>query len=129
MRQYLININGSGGAYVPISAKSVVRRLEMIEDSSANAGVFQGITYQFDDGSGTVPNTPSSTVYTVIPSAIQPEVYPVVIGEAVPENMGYGRVIGTPPDNSGGYSIPATVLANVRSATATATVLRVTEYN
>ena len=38
MRQYLLNINGSAGAYVAISAKSVVRRLEMTEDSSFPSG-------------------------------------------------------------------------------------------
>lgn len=128
MKSRLVAVNGSGGAYVPISATSVVRRLEMIEDGSANAGVAQGFTYQFDDGQGTVPNTPSANVYTVLPTATEPNTEPVVIGEYIPQGAGYGRVIGTPPDASGGYTIPATLLANVRSLSATATILRVTEY-
>lgn len=121
----LVNVNGSGGAFVTISATSVTRRVEVIEDGSANAGVGQGLAYQFDDGFGTTPNVPNTTVtYT-----IEPQTEPIILGEVVPFGMGYGRVIGTPPDNSGGYSIPATPLINVRSASATATVVRVSEFS
>jgi hypothetical protein len=120
----LIAVNGSGGAFVAVSATSVTRRVEIIEDGSANAGVGQGLQIQFDDGFGTVPNVPNTAnTYTV-----EPVSEPFTLGEPIPQGAGYGRVIGTPPDNSGGYSIPATPLANVRSASATATIIRVNEY-
>jgi hypothetical protein len=120
----LIAINGSGGAYVTVSATMVTRRVEILEDYSANAGVGQGLAYQFDDGSGSVPNTPNTAhTYT-----IGPQTEPIILGEPIPQGAGYGRVIGTPPDASGGYTIPATPLINLRSASATATTVRVTEF-
>src|SRR5579862_1011840 len=116
----LININGSGGAWTAVSATQVTRRVEVIEDFSANAGVGQGLAYQFNDGSV----TPFTTVYEVAPQS-----EPIILGAPIPQNKGYGLVIGTPPDASGGYSIPATLLINLRSATATATTVRVTEFD
>jgi hypothetical protein len=38
-------------------------------------------------------------------------------------------VIGTPPDNSGGYTIAATLLINLRSASTNTTIVRVTEFD
>lgn len=125
----LISVNGSGGAFVTVSATCVTRRVEVIEDASANAGVAQGLSYQIDDGNGTTPNVPNTAAtYTVIPTATEPNTEPIILGESIPQGAGYGRVVGTPTDNSGGYSIPATPLANIRSASATATVIRVTEF-
>src|ERR1700677_1538438 len=121
----LIALNGSGGAFVTVSATSVTRPVEIIEDGSVNAGVAPGLQYQIDDGFGTVPNVPNTaTTYT-----IEPQTEPIILGEPIPQGAGYGRVIGTPPDNSGGYSIPATPLINLRSASATATSVRVSEFD
>jgi hypothetical protein len=116
----LITLNASGGAFVAVSATQVTRRVEIIEDGSANAGVGQGIAYQFNDGSA----TPFTTIYT-----IEPQSEPIILGTPIPQGAGYAMVIGTPPDRSGGYSIAATLLINLRSASATSTIARVTEFD
>lgn len=121
----LVTLNATGGAFITVSATMVTRRVEVIEDGSADGGTGQGLQYQFDDGFGAVPNTPN----TAKTYQIQPQTEPIILGEVVPFGMGYGRVIGTPPDNSGGYSIPATPLINLRSATASTTIVRVTEFS
>ena len=113
----LININGSAGAFVPVSATQVTRYVEIIEDGSVTA---QGIQVQFADGQ----TPPFTQIRTVLPPA-----QPFKLGTPVPFGHGYGLVIGTPPDNSGGYSIPATLLCNLRSATATGTTVAFTEFD
>lgn len=120
----LISLNGSAGAFVTVSATSVTRRVEIIEDGSANAGVGQGLIYQFDDGNGTTPNTPN----TAVTYQIEPQTEPIILGEPIPQGAGYGRVVGTPADNSGGYSIPATPLINLKSASTSTTIVRVSEF-
>lgn len=116
----LITLNGSGGAFVAVSATQVTRRVEVIEDGSANGGTGQGLAYQFNDGSA----TPFTTVYT-----IEPQSEPIVLGTPVSQNDGFGLVIGIPADNSGGYQLAATLLINLQSASANTTVVRVTEFD
>jgi hypothetical protein len=116
----LINLNGSGGAFVAVSATQVTRRVEILEDGGANAGVGQGLQYQFNDGSA----TPFSTTYT-----IEPQTEPIKLGTPIPWGEGYGLVIGTPADSSGGYSLAATLLINLKSASTNPTVVRVTEFD
>ena len=70
-----VNLNGSAGAFVAVSATQVTRRVEIIEDGSANAGTGQGLAYQFNDGSA----TPFVTVYT-----IEPQSEPIISGLADP---------------------------------------------
>ena len=77
----LITLNGSGGAFVAVSATQVTRRVEIIEDGSANGGTGQGIAYQFNDGSA----TPFTTTYT-----IEPQSEPIVLGTPVPQGAGFG---------------------------------------
>jgi len=38
-------------------------------------------------------------------------------------------VIGTPADNSGGYALAPTLLINLKSASTTSTIVRVTEFD
>jgi hypothetical protein len=116
----LITLNGNGGAFVAVFATQVTRRVEIIEDGSANGGTGQGLAYQFNDGS----STPFTTIYT-----IEPQTEPIVLGIPVPQGAGFGSVIGTPPDNSGGYTIAATLLINLISATTNTTIVRVTEFD
>jgi hypothetical protein len=116
----LITLNGNAGTFTPIHATQVTRRVEVIEDGGANAGTAQGLIYQFDDGSP----TPFATYYQ-----IEPQSEPLVLGAPIPQHTGYGLVLGNGPDNSGGYSIPATLLLNLKSATASGTVVRVTEFD
>jgi hypothetical protein len=47
----------------------------------------------------------------------------------VPQGAGFALVVGTPPDNSGGYAIAATLLINLRSASTNTTIIRVTEFD
>jgi hypothetical protein len=116
----LINLNGSAGAFVPVSATQVTRRVEVIEDGSANGGTGQGMQYQFDDGS----TTPFTTTYT-----IEPQSEPIILGTPIPQGHGYGMVIGKPAESSGGYSMVATLLINLKSASANTTIVRVTELD
>jgi len=90
------------------------------EDGSANGGTGQGLAYQFNDGSA----TPFTTTYT-----IEPQQEPIVLGTPVPQGAGYSPVVGTPPDKSGGYTLAATLLINLRSASANTTIVRVTEFD
>ena len=119
-RTRLVTLNGSGGAFVAVSATTVTRRVEIIEDGSANGGTGQGIAYQFNDGSA----TPFTTTYT-----IEPQSEPIVLGSPIPQGEGFGLVIGTPPDRSGGYTLAATLLINLRSASVNSTIVRVTEHD
>jgi hypothetical protein len=116
----LIALNGSAGAFTPVYATQVTRRVEIIEDGSANGGTGQGIVYQFNDGSA----TPFTTIYT-----IEPQSEPIVLGTPVSQGTGSALVIGTPPDNSGGYSLAATLLINLKSASTNTTIVRVTEFD
>jgi len=119
-RTRLITLNGSAGAFVAVSATQVTRRVEIIEDGSANGGVGQGITYQFNDGSP----TPFTTIYT-----IEPQTEPIILGSPVAQGAGYSLTLGTPVDKSGGYSLSATLLINLRSASTSSTAVRVTEFD
>jgi hypothetical protein len=116
----LISLNGSGGAFTAVSATTVSRRVEVIEDGSANGGTGQGLSYQFNDGS----TTPFTTIYT-----IEPQSEPIVLGTPVPLGAGFGLVLGTPADRSGGYTLAATLLINLRSASTSSTIVRVTELD
>jgi hypothetical protein len=116
----LISLNGSGGAFTAVFATQVTRRVEIIEDGSANSGIGQGLAYQFNDGS----STPFTTTYT-----IEPQTEPIILGNPIPTGTGYSPVIGTPAENSGGYSLAATLLINLKSASTTSTVVRVTEFD
>ena len=116
----LISLNSSAGAFIAVSATQVTRRVEVIEDGSANGGTGQGLAYQFNDGSA----TPFTTIYT-----IEPQSEPIVLGTPVPQGGGYALTLGIPADNSGGYSLAATLLINLRSASANTTIVRVTEFD
>lgn len=116
----LITLNGSAGAFVPVFATQVTRRVEIIEDYSANGGVGQGLQVQFADG-----NTPQ---YTQIRS-VAPQSEPFIIGAPIPQNQARGLVVGTPVDKSGGYTILATLLCNLRSASTTGTIVSFTEFD
>jgi hypothetical protein len=74
------------------------------------------------NGDGSAP--PFTTTYT-----IEPQSEPIVLGTPVPQGAGFGFVIGLPPDNSGGYTLAATLLVNLKSASANTTIVRVTEFD
>ncbi len=120
MKTRLVAINGSGGAFTPISATQICRRVDIVEDASGAAGVAQGLAYQYDDG-----QVPAFTaIYEIAPAN-----EPLRIGDSIAEGNAFGPVVGIPAQSSGGSSTPATLLCRLRSLTATGTVVRVTEWD
>lgn len=131
-----IAINGGAGAYTTVLATQWTWRAEILEDFSANAGVGQGLEYLYPDPT-TNPANPSwigiagSTANPVTATAgfkIGPQTEPIILGEPLPLGGGSSPTIGTGPDNSGGYVIAATPLIMIRSASATATAIRITQF-
>jgi len=137
--QYLLAINGSAGAFVNVQAKSTVRRLVIEEspiklDGSANA--LQGLL-QYK-----LPNDNSNAGFTTIFEAVggnteaaegQVIVAKIELGNKPGQIGAWGEVIGQLGQPIVGSNPPglttATIMAQLRSGTATATVVLVTEYN
>jgi hypothetical protein len=65
-----------------------------------------------------------TTTYT-----IEPQSEPIVLSGPLAAGAGFGLVLGTPADNSGGYALAATLLVNLRSASTNTTTVRVTEFD
>lgn len=132
-----IAINGSAGAYITVLATQWTWRAEVLEDFSANAGVGQGLQYLLPDPKSPNPTVPSwlgqagstaTPVTATVGFEIGPQTEPIILGQPLPLGGGSAPTIGTGPDNSGGYSIAATPLIMIRSASATATAIRITEF-
>jgi hypothetical protein len=119
-----IAINANTRAYTTVLATMPTRRVEILEDYSANAGVGQGLQYMLPDNSSSDPSNPTWDG----PFSIAPQTEPVILGEPVPQGHGYGAVLGHGPDASGGYTLAATPLIQIRSASATDTTIRVSEF-
>jgi hypothetical protein len=112
----LVNLNGSGGAFVQILATIPCRKMTAIEDYSANAGVGQGLEYQ-------LPGDDFTQVFS-----IAPQTEPIVLEDQSYEG-GPGSMLGNGPGFITGFGeTTGTPLINLRSATATATVVRITEF-
>jgi hypothetical protein len=135
--RYIVDINGSAGAFVQILAKSPVRRVTIEESPITSAGVnnpLQGlIDYQ-------IPNDNTPNGFTTVFRAVggnteaaegQVEVAKIMLGNPIAQHAEGGEIIGNGPNVIVGMigGTPATQLANVRSGTATATSVMVTEYN
>lgn len=107
----LIALNGNTGAYTPIAATIPARSVEIVEDGSVAA---QGLEVQFpQDGYGTTDTYGAGT--------------PIEI-----EGAGHDGVCGLPVQNAangaGAFNYRAAdVYCQARSATATATTVRVVE--
>jgi hypothetical protein len=120
-KERVVAINGSGGAFTPIFFTQLCRRVEIIEDASVNAGVKQGLAYQ-------VANDGSTNGFTNTQSMDGSD-EPLVLGEQVPEWAGGGAILGNGADASGGFTIPATRMVNLRSLSATSTSVRIREFS
>jgi hypothetical protein len=134
-----ITLNNDAGAYTIVSATQWTWRAEIIEDFGANGGVGQGLQYLLPDPKSMYPDTPNwlgtagSTGNTAVTAAtvgfeIGPQTEPIILGQPLPMGGGYAPTIGHGPDASGGYTLPATQLIQIRSASATGTTIRITEY-
>jgi len=126
---YILDINGDGGAFVNVVARSTVRRL-VIEESSITAegaaNPLQGvIDYQ-------IPNDGTANGFTTVFRS-QQEAIKLPDGADTPSRMYQGEIIGQLGQPIVGANPPglttATTMAKVRSGTATATSVKVTEYN
>lgn len=132
--RYLLDINGSGGAFTPILAKSPVTRLVVDESQITAEGatnVPQGvIDYQ-------IPNDDTAsgfgeTLRAVAASSdiIGSASLPIVLGNPIRQHGGGGEIIGQPGQPIVGFgTTAATTMILVRSGTATGTTVMVTEYN
>jgi len=119
-----IALNGSGGAWVVISATIVSRYAEAIEDFVSNGGAAQGIEYQFpsvDEGVVTWPGP----VLSLPPSA-----EPLQLGDKATLFTKTGPILGQPGQQIIGQPAAqaATPIVRMRSASATATTINFTEY-
>lgn len=133
----IIDINGSGGAWVSIMATSTVRRL-VVDESQITAedaaNTPQGvIDYR-------IPNDGTPKGFTTIFRAsasdegiIGAEGLPIVLGNPIGQHEMAGEVIGQLGQPIVGIPTAniaaATTMIQVRSGTATGTSLVVTEYN
>jgi len=126
---YLLDINGDGGAFVPVVARSTVRRL-VIEESSitaeGDANAIQG-TLQYQ-----IPNDGTPDGFTTI-FQTQQESIKLPDGADTPSRMYQGEIIGQLGQPIVGNDPPglttATTMVMVRSGTGTGTTVKVTEYN
>ena len=112
----LYNLNNNAGAFTSIPSTIPARRVEIREDESVPV---QGLQYQKPEDGFT-----QAFVCGIPAGPDQPQ---IVLGNVVAHGNAYGQLLGLPAQNTGGVSIPATTCIKVRSKTATATSIRVTE--
>jgi hypothetical protein len=114
----LIAINNSGGALTTINVSIPCRRMEIVEDASANAGAKQGLIFQWLlDG---FANT--------YQAAAGDE--PLVIQNSMTQGRGQGPLLGLPQQNTpGAFNFRAAdPVIKVKSSSANPTTVRVTEF-
>lgn len=137
--RYLLAINGSGGAFTDVQAKSTVRRLVVKESPIKTDGTAQALQGVLDYQ---LPNDDSASGFTTTFEAVgadtettQGEVEPakIELGSPIGQFKEAGEIIGQLgqpivgiPD---GELAGATVMMKLRSGTAIATTVEVTEYN
>lgn len=105
------SLNGNAGALVNIVSTIPARYVEVTEDAS---GAVQGLTYQ---------TLNDNFVGTYVAASGQE---PVTLGNKVAIGNAAGNIVGWPAQTSIGSS--ATILFKMKSGTATATKVNVTEY-
>lgn len=124
----IVDINGSGGAFIPILAQSVVRRLKITESPLTAAGaanVLQGsMEYQ-------IPNDDTPNGFTTVFDASIAVSEGLELGSEIVQKGPWGEIIGQPGQPQIGVpgGTPATTMILVRSGTATGTSIVVTELN
>ena len=139
--QYILDINGSGGAFVSIVAKSTVRRLIVRESTLTAAGVantLQGLLqYKVPNdntanGFTTIFSEAGANTLTTQGNVVEAE---IVIGGDRTQHLEMGEIIGQLPQPIVGMPAAqqaaqaATTMIQLRSGTATGTSVTVTEYN
>ena len=135
----IIDIHGSGGAFVSILATSTVRRLVVDESQITSAGAANAPQGAIDYK---LPNDGTANGFTTVFRAtaadegiIGAEGLPIVLGNPIGQHEMAGEVIGQLAQPIVGLpaaqqaAAAATTMIQVRSATATGTSVVVTEYN
>lgn len=116
-----IALNNNAGAYTTVLATQWTWRAEILEDNSVTA---QGLQYNLPAPTSSDPSNPS----WIGPFSIGTVTEPIILGEPLPMGHGHAPTIGHGPDASGGTTLAATPLIQIRSATATTTTIRITEF-
>jgi len=124
---YIVDLNGSAGAFVNINANAPIRRFKIRESLLTAEGVAntpQGLQYTLYGGTVTLAKPAPSTTN-------EPSEFPT-IEFPDPDDMSFhaeqGYIIGMGPDSPGVGVAPTlvgTLLASVKSLTATATSVEV----
>lgn len=135
--RYIVDINANTGVFVSILAKSTVRRLVIDESQITSAGAAntpQGtIDYK-------LPNDDTPNGFTTVFRATQGEegiigagTLPIVLGSAIGQSGKSGEIIGQLGQHiigmPGDVIAPATTMIQLRSGSATATSVVISEYN
>lgn len=124
----IVDINGDAGAFIPILAQSVVRRLRITESPLTSAGAanpLQGsLEYQ-------IPNDDTPNGFTTIFETAIAVNEGLELGSEIAQKGPWGEIIGQPGQPQIGVpnGTAATTMIKVRSGTATATSIVVTEFN
>jgi hypothetical protein len=134
--QYILDI-ATDAAVTQLLAKGPVRFVEVIESVLTAEGVantLQGFQYQLPNDTTNAAGRPGFTTWFPIttPSAEDgdPADAKLEIGDRQAKYGKFGTLLGNGPDTPGAGQPPiaATVLANLRSATGTATSVIVRQY-
>lgn len=116
------NLNANSGAYTTLYGKILSRIIEILEDGSANGGTAQGLQYLLPD--------PQNAGAWVGPFVIEPQTEPIRLGDPYAAFGPYGSAVAKGSDFLVGVGVTGgTPYIQIRSASATETVVRVTEFN
>lgn len=120
-KETIIAVNGSGGAFVPINSTKFARYVEIAE-CAPGGGSFTGANF-----------APQGINYEK-PDDNFAQQYPLLPGETFPDgdnNWKRDKAAGLPAGmtDPAGQSIPAVTYCKMRSATVTATQVRLREWS
>jgi hypothetical protein len=114
----LIAVNNNAGALTTVNVSIPCRRMEVVEDASANGGAKQGLIYQwlFDGFAVTYQAAAGDE--------------PLIIQNSMTQGRGQGPLLGLPLQNApGAFNFRAAdPVIKVKSSSANPTTLRVTEF-
>lgn len=115
----LYTMPAAGAAFLAIPATIPCRYVEIREDESVTP---QGLIYQR-------PNLDRSfSVTEQVGTPSSPDAAQIILGNKLASGNAQSALLGLPAQNSGGSSIPATTLLNVKSVGAGGNKIRVIEH-
>jgi hypothetical protein len=121
----LYTLNANSGAYTTLLGTRLSRMIEIIEDGSANGGTGQGLQYQLPD-----PASPTGVQNWLPAMVIEPVTEPIVLGDKYAIHQPFGAIVANGPGVELGVGVTAAIpFINIKSASANATTVRVTEFS